>query len=77
MIHLARNSARRRDRSHEMMGLQPLLWEQGLPAHEKPPAQLNVIKLVKLQIDKTCTDFIVSIFVKFYCMQKSAVLILL
>lgn len=50
MIHSARNSARGRDRSHEMKGLQPSLWEQGLPAQEKPPAKLVDIYFILRKI---------------------------
>ena len=48
MIHSARNSARGRERSHEMKGFQPSLWEQGLPAQEKPPAKLVVFLVMMI-----------------------------
>ncbi len=41
-----------------MKGLQPLLWEQGLPAQEKPPAKPeDIYSFVKKATTKPLLDF--------------------
>jgi len=45
-----------------MMGLQPLLWEQGLSAHEKPPAKPVDIYLLNFLIISIYNMYIVQKF---------------